>query len=144
MAMLLGSEQIKYILPHRLRWLLVDRLVTCDGESASAELDITLEHCAGHFSGHLVFPGVCIEEALAQTCGLLAFYLAEGQVGEQIPFLRGVDGVCFKGQVRPGDTLRLEVELTKSLNGLKKFSGKAFVGEKLVARVKEISIYLGE
>jgi len=142
--MVLDSRQIQVILPHRQPMFLVDRLITCDGTSAIAELDVTVHHCAGHYPQYPVFPGLHIVEALAQTCGLLAFYLAEGRAGEQVPFLRGAEGVCFKDQVRPGHILRLEVELTKSLNGLKKFSGKAFVGEKLVARVKEISIYLGE
>jgi 3-hydroxyacyl-[acyl-carrier-protein] dehydratase len=54
-------------------------------------------------------PGVLIVEALAQV-GAVAMLVMEEYQGK-IAFFAGLDNVRFKRQVKPGDTLRLEVEL---------------------------------
>jgi 3-hydroxyacyl-[acyl-carrier-protein] dehydratase len=45
----------------------------------------------------------------------------------------GIDNARFKKPVEPGDQLRLEVEITRTIKGIWKFAAKAFVGEQLVA-----------
>ncbi|MDQ2683635.1 MAG: 3-hydroxyacyl-ACP dehydratase FabZ, partial [Chloroflexota bacterium] len=63
----------------------------------------------GHFADYPVMPGVLIVEALAQV-GAVAMLSLEEYKGK-IAFFAGIDEVRFKRQVKPGDLLRLEVEL---------------------------------
>ncbi len=57
-------------------------------------------------------PGVLIVEALAQV-GAVALLSVEANKGK-LALFAGIDKVRFKRQVRPGDTLRLEVKITRS------------------------------
>jgi 3-hydroxyacyl-[acyl-carrier-protein] dehydratase len=123
---------IEGILPHREPFLLIDRLVDLKpGESAVAEKDIlaTDDVFRGHFPGHPVFPGVLVLEALAQT-GAVAVLSQPDARGKIILFARA-DDVRFKRPVVPGDTLRLEMTLTKSRGPIGLGEGKAFVGSEL-------------
>src|SRR5699024_3093425 len=65
----------------------------------------------GHFPEYPVMPGVLILEALAQV-GAIAVLNVEDNKGK-IGFLAGIDKCRFKRQVKPGDQLRLEVEITR-------------------------------
>jgi len=76
-------------------------------------------------------PGVLIIEALAQTGGILALQLAEGK--GKMGFLAGVERFRFRRPVRPGDTLRLEVSLTKMRASVGWLEGKATVNGQVVA-----------
>ncbi|HET9660606.1 MAG TPA: 3-hydroxyacyl-ACP dehydratase FabZ [Thermomicrobiales bacterium] len=111
---MLDSIAIQKILPHRFPFLLVDRIVELEvGKRAVGLKNVTInEHFfQGHFPQYPVMPGVLIVEALAQTGGI-----ALGTMDEykgRIAFFAGIDNVRFKRQVKPGDTLRLEVELTQ-------------------------------
>lgn len=111
---ILDSVAIQKILPHRFPFLLVDRVIELEvGKRAVGIKNVTInEHFfQGHFPQYPVMPGVLIVEALAQTGGI-----ALGTMDEykgRIAFFAGIDNVRFKRQVKPGDTLRLEVGLTQ-------------------------------
>jgi 3-hydroxyacyl-[acyl-carrier-protein] dehydratase len=111
---ILDSVAIQKILPHRFPFLLVDRVIELEvGKRAVGIKNVSInEHFfQGHFPQYPVMPGVLIVEALAQTGGI-----ALGTMDEykgRIAFFAGIDNVRFKRQVKPGDTLRLEVELTQ-------------------------------
>ena len=111
---MLDSVEIMKILPHRFPFLLVDRIIELEiGKRAVGLKNVTInEHFfQGHFAQYPVMPGVLIVEALAQTGGI-----ALGTMDEykgRIAFFAGIDNVRFKRQVKPGDTLRLEAELTQ-------------------------------
>ncbi len=129
---MLDRAQIEGILPHREPFLLIDRVTDLEpGQSAVAEKDIlaTDDVFRGHFPGHPVFPGVLILEALAQT-GAVAVLAQPEARGKIILFARA-DDVRFKRPVVPGDTLRLEMRLTKSRGPVGMGEGKAFVGSEL-------------
>jgi 3-hydroxyacyl-[acyl-carrier-protein] dehydratase len=49
-------------------------------------------------------------------------------------FFAGIDGVRFKRQVKPGDTLRLEVELGKMRRGVGMGNATATVDGELAVR----------
>src|SRR6187200_1732018 len=110
----LDSVGIRKIIPHRYPFLLIDRVIELEpGQRAVAIKNVTAneEFFQGHFPQYPVMPGVLIVEALAQTGGI-----ALGTMDEykgRIAFFAGIDNVRFKRQVKPGDTLRLEVELTQ-------------------------------
>jgi 3-hydroxyacyl-[acyl-carrier-protein] dehydratase len=129
----LGRAQIEEILPHRDPFLLIDRVTELEpGEYAVAEKDIlaTADVFRGHFPGHPVFPGVLQLEALAQT-GAVAVLSQPEAKGKIILFARA-DEVRFRRAVVPGDTLRLEMRLTRSRGPIGKGEGKAYVGSEVV------------
>jgi 3-hydroxyacyl-[acyl-carrier-protein] dehydratase len=128
----LDRTQIEGILPHREPFLLIDRVIDLEpGQSAVAEKDIlaTDDVFRGHFPGHPVFPGVLVLEALAQT-GAVAV-LSQPEARDKIILFARADDVRFRRPVVPGDTLRLEMRLTKSRGPVGMGEGKAFVGSEL-------------
>ncbi|OFW62257.1 MAG: 3-hydroxyacyl-[acyl-carrier-protein] dehydratase FabZ [Actinobacteria bacterium RBG_13_63_9] len=128
----LDRTQIEGILPHRAPFLLIDRVTGLEpGEYAAAEKEVLASDDVfrGHFPGHPVFPGVLILEALAQTGAVAVLSQPEAR-GKIILFARA-DDVRFRRAVVPGDTLRLEMRLTKSRGPVGKGEGRAFVGSEL-------------
>ena len=111
---MLDINQIQEIIPHRHPFLLVDKIIELEeGKRAVGIKNVTMNEpfFAGHFPGYPVMPGVLITEALAQV-GAVAILHLESNRGK-IGFLAGLDDFRFRGQVVPGDTLRLEVEITR-------------------------------
>jgi len=69
---ILTSEQIQAILPHRYPFLLVDRIVAFEpGVRAVGIKNVTINEpfFQGHFPGRPIMPGVLIIEAMAQVGG---------------------------------------------------------------------------
>lgn len=111
---MLDIEQIKEIIPHRYPFLLVDKIVEMeDNKRVVGIKNVTVNEpfFEGHFPEYPVMPGVLIIEALAQV-GAVAVLGMEQNKGK-IAFLAGVDKCRFKRQVKPGDQLRLEVEIIR-------------------------------
>jgi 3-hydroxyacyl-[acyl-carrier-protein] dehydratase len=79
-------------------------------------------------------PGVLIVEALAQAGAVAALSLPENH-GKLVLFA-GIDGVRFKRQVVPGDTLRLEVEMTRMRGPVGKADARAYVGDSLACKAE--------
>ena len=99
-------------LPHRYPFLLVDRVLEChSGKHIRALKNVTVNEpfFQGHFPGYPVMPGVLMVEAMAQV-GAVAL-LADGAAKGKLALFAGIDGLRFKRQVKPGDTLRMEVSL---------------------------------
>ncbi|GIP35576.1 3-hydroxyacyl-ACP dehydratase FabZ [Paenibacillus sp. J2TS4] len=127
-------KQIQDILPHRYPFLLVDRILEVeDGVRAVGLKNVSMNEpfFQGHFPEYPVMPGVLIVEALAQVGGL-AMLKAEANRGK-LGFLAGIDNFRFRGQVKPGDTLILELEVTRFKGTIGKGKGTAKVNDKIVA-----------
>lgn len=75
-------------------------------------------------------PGVLIVEALAQVGAVALLSLPEN--AGKIAFFAGIDGVRFKRQVVPGDTLTLETTITKARAGIGFGEARATVAGALV------------
>lgn len=132
---MLDAVQIQQIIPHRFPFLLVDRIIEIEyGVRAVGLKNVTIgeQFFQGHFPDYPVMPGVLIVEALAQV-GAVAILGTEENKGK-MAFFAGIDGVRFKRQVRPGDTLRLEVELGKMRRGVGTGNAVATVDGALAVR----------
>jgi len=136
----LDINGILRLLPHRYPFLLVDRVLECrPGESIRALKNVTYNEpfFSGHFPGRPVMPGVMIIEALAQAAGVLCFITAGVVPNEDTKFyFVGIDKARFRKPVEPGDQLVLTAKLERSLRGIWKFSGVAYVGDDEVAHAE--------
>jgi 3-hydroxyacyl-[acyl-carrier-protein] dehydratase len=111
---MLDAQQIQDIIPHRYPFLLVDRILEVEGEKRAVgikNVTVNEEFFNGHFPGYPVMPGVLIVEALAQVFGVIMLGKEENK--GKIGLFAGIDACRFKRQVKPGDQLRLEVEVTR-------------------------------
>ena len=132
--MTLGSREIAQIIPHRWPFLLVDKIIDLKpGEEAVGIKNISAGEIffQGHFPSYPIFPGVLIIEALAQVGAVAVLSLAENK--GKIVLFAGVDGFRFRKPVLPGDTLRLQVKLTKMRGPIGKGTAKATVEDRTVA-----------
>jgi len=121
-------QEIKDVIPHRYPFLLVDKVLEMEEEKRVVGLkNVTANEpfFTGHFPDYPVMPGVLILESLAQV-GAIAVLGMEKNKGK-IGFLAGVDKCRFKKQVKPGDQLKLEVEITRMKGPIGKGKGIATV-----------------
>lgn len=130
---MLNIDKIKELIPHRYPFLLVDKIVDLEeGKKAIGIKNITINEpfFQGHFPDYPIMPGVLIIEAMAQV-GAVAMMSIDENKGK-LGVFAGIDKVRFKKEVRPGDTLRMEVEMVSLRRNIAKANASAYVGEELV------------
>ena len=134
----LDFAEIRRRIPHRYPFLLVDR-----AEDYLPHQSIVGIKCVtvnepffqGHFPENPVMPGVLIVEAIAQTGAVLMSKTLDADIEGKTIFFMSMDNVRFRAPVRPGDVLRMPVKVVRARSDVFKFSGQAFVGERLAAEV---------
>lgn len=137
--MMLDTQKIMEIIRHRYPFLLVDRILESEvGKKAVGIKNVTANESffMGHFPNYPVMPGVLIVEALAQVSAVVML-TKEGNEG-RLGLLAGIDKCRFKRQVKPGDQLRLEVEITRLKGPIGKGKGIASVEGELVCETELI------
>lgn len=141
---MLDITQIKEIIPHRYPFLLIDKILEVEeGKRAVGIKNVSAneEFFNGHFPDYPIMPGALIVEALAQV-GAVALLKKEENRG-RLAFFAGIDNCRFKKQVRPGDQLRLEVEITRLRGTIGKGKAVATVDGQIACET-EITFALGE
>lgn len=130
------QEIIRY-LPHRYPFLMLDKVTDYEeGKTLTAIKNVTINEpfFQGHFPQKAVMPGVMILEAMAQATGILGFKTENVPPDDNssLYYFVGIDNARFKQVVVPGDTLEIEVELTRARRGIYAFKGVAKVAGKAV------------
>lgn len=131
---LMDIVEIKGIIPHRYPMLLVDRIVLHDPRNRIVGIkNVTANEpmFTGHFEQDPIMPGTLILEALAQT-GYVAL-LSDSEFRGRLPLFASMTDVKFRIPVRPGDQIRLEMDILNIRDRFVKMSGNAFVDGRLVA-----------
>ena len=136
----LDYNQILKLIPHRLPFLLIDRVENLVPDASAVgikSVTVTEPHFAGHFPNYPVMPGVLIVEAMAQTAGCLVSY-TEGYGSTKssegkLVYFASIDSAKFRKPVRPGEILSLYIEKIRGRGTLWKFSGTAKVNGSVVS-----------
>ncbi|MCE3290353.1 MAG: fabZ [Caulobacter sp.] len=126
-------------IPHRYPFLLVDR---CEefkpSESIVGIKCVTFNEpfFQGHFPAYPVMPGVLIVEAMAQTGAIMMSKSLNIDIAGKVIYFMSIDGVRFRSPVRPGDVLKMHVEVTRARGDIFKFKGQAKVNGKVCAEAE--------
>jgi UDP-3-O-[3-hydroxymyristoyl] N-acetylglucosamine deacetylase / 3-hydroxyacyl-[acyl-carrier-protein] dehydratase len=131
----LDTDELMQILPHRYPFLMVDRIISFEGDNKITgvkSVTINEPYFQGHFPGHPVMPGVLQVEAMAQVACILLFRLAKDS--SRLGYFMSADQVKFRKPVLPGDTLFIHAELTKARgNRLAKAKCQCLVNNAIVS-----------
>ncbi len=135
--MILDTQAIMEIIPHRYPFLLVDRIIALeDGQSATGIKNVTFNEpfFMGHFPSNPVMPGVLIIEALAQV-GAVSLLNCDPFKGKTAYFA-GIKKCKFKRKVIPGDTLTLKVEIIRLRENYGTGKATAWVGDEVACEAE--------
>jgi UDP-3-O-[3-hydroxymyristoyl] N-acetylglucosamine deacetylase / 3-hydroxyacyl-[acyl-carrier-protein] dehydratase len=132
----LDIMQVMKALPHRPPFLMVDRVIKIEGNKITALKQITIgePYFQGHFPAHPIMPGVLQLEAIAQVAGILMMRQAEN--AGKLAYFMSAESVKWRKPVRPGDTLIIDVEMTKSRGKIGKAKGVCSVNGDAVSEAE--------
>lgn len=140
----MSINEIMAVLPHRYPMLLVDRVLECDDDKRIVGLkNVTANEgfFQGHFPGDPVMPGVYQLEAMAQVGGILLIRRKGGSSGT--PYFMAIDNARFRRVVRPGDQLRIEIDILSVRSKAAKFMGRIFVDGELASEAELMCMIAG-
>jgi 3-hydroxyacyl-[acyl-carrier-protein] dehydratase len=126
-------------IPHRYPFLLVDR---CEEYRPSQSIvgikcvTVNEPFFQGHFPTYPVMPGVLIVEAMAQTGAVLMSKSLDVDVAGKTILFMSLDNCRFRQPVRPGDMIRMNVEVLRARGDVFKFRGVATVDGKTAAEAE--------
>jgi len=128
--------RVMKILPHRYPFLMIDRVARLEENRIVAIKNVSIneEYFQGHFPGHPIMPGVLQLEAIAQAAGILMF--TKGQTEGKLAYFMSAEEVKWRKPVRPGDTLVIEVELTRVRGRIGRAKGVCKVNGEIVSEAQ--------
>jgi len=129
----LDTIQVMKALPHRPPFLMVDKVTRIEGNKITAVKQVTMGEpfFEGHFPGHPIMPGVLQLEAIAQVAGILMMRQAEN--AGKLAYFMSAEDVKWRRPVRPGDSLVIDVEITKARGKIGKAKGACSVDGETVS-----------
>ena len=125
--MIIKSDEIKNLLPHREPFLFVDKceIIEVGIKGIGYRKFLPNEFFfKGHFPELPIVPGVILIEALAQTAGIVVSKSFENEENKSVLFL-SVSDAKFRKPVLPNDTISFEVERLNKVKSVYKFFGLA-------------------
>ena len=141
----IGIEEIMQVLAHRYPFLLVDRIIEMDPPKRVVGLkNVTINEpfFQGHFPGHPIMPGVLIVEAMAQVGGMLLMG-AVPDPANKVVYFTSLNNVKWRKPVKPGDQLRMELEMLQvrgmmcRMQGVAKVDGEVVCEAEMSAMVRD-------
>lgn len=134
------SEEILRLIPHRLPFLWVDRIISLEAARIESEKFISpdLELFQGHYPDYPIMPGVLLCEAVFQTGAILisSQLAASGKSISGVPVLTRITGAKFKREVRPGDTIRITAQLVEEVGAAWFMKGKVLLNGQTAVSVE--------
>jgi 3-hydroxyacyl-[acyl-carrier-protein] dehydratase len=133
--MILDSNGIQKILPHRYPFLMLDAVLEMERLKRIVgvkNVTINESYFQGHFPGKPIMPGVLMIEAMAQAGGLLLL-LEIPDRADKLLYFAAVDNARFRRPVVPGDQLILEVNVLNWRGTFCKLQGYARVQGEIAA-----------
>jgi len=132
-------------IPHRPPFLWLDRVLEISGEKITAEKKIPedMELFQGHYPDYPLMPGVLLCEAVFQAGALLIGEVHKkeqdspaGTLQKGMPVLTRILGARFKREVRPGDTVTVNVTLQEKVGPAWFMKGSVRVLGKVAVQVE--------
>jgi len=132
----LDTDRLMKILPHRYPFLMVDKIIKIDGNKITGVKNVTINepYFQGHFPNQPIMPGVLQLEAIAQVAGVMMLRQAENF--GKLAYFMSAESVRWRKPVRPGDTLVIDVELTKMRGKIGKARGTCLVNGETVSEAE--------
>jgi 3-hydroxyacyl-[acyl-carrier-protein] dehydratase len=133
---IMTREAILQAIPHRDPFLLVDEIVERDESRIVCTKTFSGDEdfFAGHYPDHPLVPGVYLCEAAMQTGAILLSGFLSDEAAGKVPVATRMNDVRFKRMVRPGETIRMEVELVERLANAFFLKAKSTVDGKVAVR----------
>jgi UDP-3-O-[3-hydroxymyristoyl] N-acetylglucosamine deacetylase/3-hydroxyacyl-[acyl-carrier-protein] dehydratase len=132
----LDIMQLMRILPHRYPFLMVDKVTRIEGNKITAVKNVSVNepYFLGHFPSHPIMPGVLQLEAIAQVAGILMLRQADNF--GKLAYFMSAESVKWRKPVHPGDSMIIDVELTKSRGKIGKAKGVCLVDNEPVSEAE--------
>jgi len=128
------KEEIFRHIPHRPPFLWVDKIVAIEAGSITTEkhIPVDLEVFQGHYPNYPILPGVLLCEAVFQSGAILIAHdqTADGTLPAGIPVLTRIANAKFKREIRPGETITIQVAISEIVGSAWFLKGRALVNEK--------------
>jgi 3-hydroxyacyl-[acyl-carrier-protein] dehydratase len=118
-------------LPHGPEFRFVDRVVELDpGVRGAGEYQVRGDEpfLKGHFPGEPIMPGVLLVEAAAQLAGVVA-QCDPNHAPLTALKLTALRSVKILGTARPGETIRIQAEITGRMGGLIQARAEVLLGD---------------
>lgn len=131
----LNSREIQELIPHRPPMLLVDRVVSIEGDTIVCEKSYRDDEyfLQGHYPGFPIVPGVILCETALQAGAILLAKRGVGSGG--VPVVTRMDGIRLKRMVRPGETVTVTVSIDEFVSTAFYLSARIQAGNQSVARL---------
>lgn len=118
-----------------MRWIWIDKFLEFEsGRRAVTVKNVTLaeEHLHDHFPGFPIMPECLMIEAMAQTAGILV-----GQANDfrEKVVLAKINKAVFYDFVRPGDSLRIEAQISSLAPEAAGTTGHILRGDQRIAEI---------
>ena len=132
----LDTARLMKILPHRYPFLMVDKIIKIDGNKIVGVKNVSINepYFQGHFPNAPIMPGVLQLEAIAQVAGIMMLRQAENF--GKLAYFMSAESVRWRKPVRPGDTVIIDVELTKARGKIGKAKGTCSVNGETVSEAE--------